>query len=708
MKKLFLTILMLLVFMATMAVPAKRGQWKTLTLADGSQVRAELVGDEFMHYWQAEDGFCYIRKAEHFERADLNAMQVVAMQKKQLRSMRHRTSEKKRKSESNPFVGKKKGLIILVQFTDKKFKAQNTKEFFMRMANERGFNEGDFVGSVRDYFFDQSYGLLDIEFDVAGPYTLKNNCAFYGQNDDNGNDKNPGKMVAEAVTAAAAEYDFTQYDWGGDNEVDQVYVLYAGQGEANGGSEDTIWPHEWSLQSATGSPMNVQNMRVNTYACGSELGGSENITSGIGTLCHEYTHCLGIPDMYDTSSNRNKNYGMGSWDVMCSGSYNGNGFCPAGYTSYERSYCGWMELKELSEDTSVSHLKSLTDSGEAYIIYNDNQRNEFFLLECRNQTKWDAETKGKGLLIVHVDYDEDIWRWNAVNSFKSYYDSQYNVFTNDHQRCTIVPADNTSGTSNESGDPFPYNQNKAFSNVSTPSATLYNANAEGTLFLNKSVKNITRNDDGTVSFDFIAIDESTTNVLEGTLFYESFNECAGQGGNDNIWTASSSMFQPDCTGWEYDRGTAFGGNQCARFGSAVAKGTVTTPNFDVGDEAELTFKAAPWNKENTTMTISVRNSATTSVEPSKFTLSNGQWTECKATIKGAGNIKLVFSPASNRFFLDEVRVEAIGNESGISSVTNSNRNPDQRIYDLKGRFVGTDINALKSGLYIQNGKKVMK
>ena len=697
---------MVMAFIAVMAVPAKKGQWRTLTLADGSKVKAELVGDEFLHYWQAEDGICYVRNAEHFEKANLEAMKAVAMQKIQQRFAKHRALKTKRKSESNPYVGKKKGLIILVQFSDLKFKPANTKEFFVRMANEKGFNEGEFLGSVHDYFYDQSYGMLDIEFDVAGPYTLANGYAFYGQNNENGNDKNPEKMIVEAVNKAAADFDFTQYDWDGDKEVDQVFVLYAGQGEANGGNENTIWPHEWTIQSATGSAMNIQNMRVNTYACGSELGGSENVSSGIGTICHEYTHCLGIPDMYDTSSNRTQNYGMGKWDIMCQGSYNGNGFCPAGYTSYERAACGWLNPTELTEDMTISHLKSLTDGGGAYIIYNDNHPDEFFLLECRNQSKWDANIAGNGLLILHVDYDENIWRWNAVNAYKNYYDAQNNVLTNDHQRCTIVAADNANSTNNEAGDPYPYNQNNAFSNVSTPAATLYNANADGQKFLNKSVKNITRNDDGTVSFDFFAIDTSTTKTLEGTLFYESFNQCAGEGGNDGIWTTASAAFQPDYTGWEFARGTGFGGNQCARFGSAVSKGTITSPNFEVGDEAELTFKAAPWNTENTKIIVSINNSANTTISPTSFTLSPGQWTECKATIKGAGNIKMMFSPSNNRFFIDEIRVEAVPNESGILTTT-ADRRFDNRIYGINGCYVGMDKNSLKSGFYIQNGKKVI-
>lgn len=709
MKRKLLILTMLIAVLSAIAEPAKRGQLKKITLSDGTQVNAELVGDEFMHFWRAEDGKCYVQKADIFVPADIKKMQANATIKRQFRYDSRRAARTRGMGDYKLYEGKKKGLIILVQFSDRKFAGNHDVEFYQNIANKAGYKEGQFKGSVHDYFYDQSNGLFDLEFDIAGPYTLSNGYAYYGANDEeSGSDSNPGKMVKEAVEFAASSFDFSQYDWDGDNEVEHVFVVYAGQGEANGGNPDTIWPHEWTLESATGTDMNVQNYRVNTYACGAELGSSEDISSGIGTICHEYTHCLGIPDMYDTSDNEVQNYGMGKWDVMCSGSYNGNGFCPAGYSSYEKSVCGWLNPIELKADTTITGMKALTDNGEAYVIYNDNHRDEFFLLECRNQTGWDASTGGKGLLILHVDFDENVWRWNAVNSFKNYYDAQYNAYENDHQRCTIVAADNTYTTKNEAGDPFPLNQNNYFGNVSNPSAKLYNANTDGSFILNKAVKDITRNNDGTVSFSFLAVDTTTEKVLEGTLFYESFDNCSGVGGNDSIWTQKTGAFKPDYTGWEYPSMSGFGANQCARFGSTAKKGSATTPYFEIGDEAELTFKAAPWDTESTNMVVNVMNSPNTTIQPANFTLTPGQWTECKATLKGAGNIKLMFAAIKNRFFIDEVRVDAVSGSTGINHLKYDSRPVDNRIYDLNGRYVGTDFNSLRKGIYISNGKKIVK
>lgn len=713
MRKFTISLMVLLSFniLVAVAVPAKRGQWKTVTLTDGSQVRVELVGDEFMHFWQAEDGRKFVQQAgtltEVYRLADIERMQANAEQKRAARFSNHK-ARTRGIGDSQVYTGKKKGLIILAQFPDLKFKAEHDKAFYQRMINERGFQEGDFRGSVRDFFHDQSNGQFDLEFDIAGPYTLANSYKFYGQNDEDDNDKNPGKMIKEAIEKAAPEYDFTQFDWDGDNEVDQVFVVYAGQGEANGGNADTIWPHEWRLEYATGTAMNINNMRVDTYACGSELGGSENITSGIGTICHEFTHCLGIPDMYDTSSTSNY-YGMGTWDVMCSGSYNKDGFCPAGYTSYEKAWCGWITPKELTEDAAINGMKPLSEGGEAYVIYNDNHRDEYYLLECRNKTGWDSSLAGTGLLVLHVDFDKDIWRWNAVNADKTYYDVAWNPHTNDHPRLTLIAGDNALSRNNEASDPFPFNLRNYLSNVSSPAATLYNKNTDGSFLMNKAIRDIQRNADGTVSFRFEAEDKQTEPIFEGTLFYESFDNCAGAGGNDGAWTATSSEFLPDNTGWDYDTKNAIakGGMKCGAFGTRTTKGTVTTPKVFVGAESTLTFKAAPWKGDNNTrVSIIVLGSETTTLSPSTFTLAADKWTECEATIKGQGDITIRFVPSNNRFFLDEIKVVS-NTTSGIQGIT-TQQDEDSRIYSLDGRQIGNDTGNLKHGIYIINKKKVIK
>ena len=179
-----------------MAVPAQRGQFKTITLADGSQVRAELVGDEFMSYWRVDDGRCFVKKGEAYVQANLERMAKLASQKRNLRALSRKAATRGVGDAQKAYLGKKKGIIILVQFPDKKFLSDHNNYFYNRVANETGFSEGDFKGSVHDYFYDQSNGQFDLTFDVAGPYTLQNNYSYYGQNVKN----DDGEVIARMPT----------------------------------------------------------------------------------------------------------------------------------------------------------------------------------------------------------------------------------------------------------------------------------------------------------------------------------------------------------------------------------------------------------------------------------------------------------------------------------------------------------------------------
>ena len=308
--------------------------------------------------------------------------------------------------------------------------------------------------------------VFRLDFDVVGPVQLANGYAYYGEDDENGDDMRAGEMVVEACKAIDDEVDFSDYDWDGDGFVDQVYVLYAWHGTATYSDDDTVWQHEYTLEESDyGNTLEIDGVQVNTYACSSELGQSH--VDGIGTICHEFSHCLGFPDMYDTQYEGN--FGMGSWDLMCSGSYNGGSFCPAGYTSYERWVAGWLDPIELTEDMSVTDMKALSDGGESYVIYNDAHPDEYYLLENRQLTGWDRELPAAGMLILHVDYDETVWQWNIVNDIVDYSDYEgYEDCVNDHQRLTIFHADDDDDSSywnshyqfytktTEGGAPYPY------------------------------------------------------------------------------------------------------------------------------------------------------------------------------------------------------------------------------------------------------------
>lgn len=388
--------------------------------------------------------------------------------------------------------GKKKGLIILAQFKDVKMKTPKVREAFDQCANLKGYSKNGHVGSVRDYFYDQSDGKFDVSFDVVGPVTVSNNLNYYGQNDAQGADLNAQKLIVEACRLADPMVDYKQYDWNNDGEVEQVYVVYAGYAEAANAPENTIWPHQWELEPSLA--LTLDGQKIISYACSSELeGNSGSEMSGIGVICHEFSHCLGLPDFYDTSGNQDTNFGMGAWSIMDYGAYNAEGRVPAAYTAYERWYMGWKNLIELNQPTQVKDMKAITDGGEAYVIYNDAHRSECYILDNHQHSKWDKHSMGTGLLITHIDYDHMAWAENRPN----------NVST--HQRVTPIPADGTLDSDIDSyqGDLWPGSSgNDELTDTSSPMAKLYNPNQKGSYLMGKPITRITEKD-GLISFAFM-------------------------------------------------------------------------------------------------------------------------------------------------------------------------------------------------------------
>lgn len=541
MKLLMLASLLGFVALSAQAVPAKKGVWRMVTLADGTQKRVELRGDEFCSYWVDAEGVSYNLDSEskRYVKVDANALQLRASQLRakanqdriERMAKARRMSAKKSLGQTNgSYTGKKKGLIILVQYKDKKFKFGHNQKMYDRMANETGYNTSlGFVGSVKDYFLAQSNGQFELDFDVVGPYTLNHEYAYYGAPSGESHDVRPRDMVYDACRLADPDVNFADYDWDGDGYVEQVYVLFAGLGQAAGGDENTIWPHESKLQYGNnGSYVSKDNnVAVNTYACGPELTlqytpiAYRERVDGIGTLCHEFSHCLGYPDLYDT--NYGGNFGMGSFDLMDSGSYNGESFCPPNYSAYEKWFAGWITPIVLDKPASVKGMQAQdVKYGQAFVVYNDNNKNEYYLIENRQQSVgiWDKQLPASGMMITHVDYDENIWAWNNVNTIVNYsnqYGKDYAYLDNDHQRLTIFHADNEEGASTKSqaGDLYPFNGNNSLTDTSSPAATIY----QGGSTMDKPITNITQNEDGSIDFDFMG--GSNDNIITGIHFVEN-------------------------------------------------------------------------------------------------------------------------------------------------------------------------------------------
>ena len=700
----------MIVTMAVMAIPAKRGLWKTLTLSNGTEVRAQLVGDEHGHFWRAVDGQAYVEETgtAYYKVAD--AKQIAAKAKARRQQLNAKRVQRHTFGHPTTITGKKKAIMILVNFNDKVYQEGHDNALFQKIANQENYNEGKFKGSMADYFKAQSRGKFELDFDVVGPVTVSKEASYYGKNNSRGDDMYPEEMVQEAVTLAKDQVsDWTPYDWDNDGFVDQVYVVYAGKGEADGGGSNTIWPHAWELGS---DAVTVgTNLKVDSYACGPELDGTTGDITGIGVMCHEYSHCLGYPDFYDIDYSGGQ--GMGEWDLMDAGSYNGDSYQPAGYTSYERWFAGWEQPIELkAEDVAVTNMKSLQNGGEFYIIYNDKNADEYYLLENRQFEGWDESLPYAGLLILHCDYDGSIWEENGPNDEPS------------HQRMTVVPADGEYKSYIYDGDtyyypaePFPFKGinafNKDFKTKDTQAkkaAQFFTKTSNGTYWMNGSVEAITQNADGTIAFNYVAQyagggDDPVTPTGD-YLFYESFNKCEGTGGSDDSWSGNIAKgeFNPDYDGWTAGGDKAYGAYQCAKFGTSDVNGSATTPTISLSGEAKLTFRAGAWNsanKDSEKLSLSVSGGT---ISPKSFTMTKGEFTEFEATVTGNGAITVTFETEKGRFFLDDV-VVVNPNATAINDVTRHAMPDAQRstVYDLQGRRV---MNPTR-GLYIVNGKKVI-
>lgn len=714
MKRFFTLWVVLFVVLSAMAVPAKPGVWRTISLTDGTQVKVQLVGDEFMHYYQSADGTRYLYDAASATYQVYSDSQFSNSRRKAVArraKANNRRAVRRKANVTNIFQGTKKGLIILAQFTDSKFQSGHDRALYNKIANAENYTDNGFKGSVKDYFKAQSAGQFELDFDVVGICPLKNPCSYYGGNDAyTGDDLRAGEMVAEACQWAATQgVDFSKYDWDGDGEVDQVFVLYAGKGEANGGAVSTVWPHEYALSySDYGKSLSFNGVIVDTYACSAELNDRDQL-DGIGTFCHEFSHCMGFPDLYDTGYSGW--FGMGYYDLMSAGNYNGDGKCPAGYSAYEKHKCGWLtyqDVTHIDEALNVTGLKAISEGGGAYVLKNKAHEDEYYIIENRQNTGWDAYLPSEGVMITHVDYDAYIWRNNMPNTKGNYYDENDNVYYNDHQRLTIFRAGKSTSGDGVTSDLYPYNTNNSLTAESNPAATLYNKNSDGTKYMHVDITDISVASDGTASLTFSKADRSSGGTDPDTpvtpsgsvLLYESFDKCGGTGGNDNQWSGNgvagseALSMEFDNNGWTSSN-KIFSGNQCVRLGNSSTAGVITTPAFSVNGSAYLSFKSGGWDGTNdaTYLTLSVNNGtlSKTTVEIPK-----GLWKQFGVTITATGTVKVTFKADKQRFFLDEVKVVDPTIDSGIHDIVAGEENGIVAYYSLNG----SRLNGPRSGVCI--------
>ena len=395
------------------------------------------------------------------------------------------------------YQGDKRQLVYLVAFSDLKFKEEDPMVLWDKVFNQPDFVEGDFVGSVHDYFRDQSYGQLLLQFDLM--YMEMDERAKYrsGYIGNTADDSRAGLLLTELLDKTKETIpDWSVYDWDGDGYVDQILILFAGKGQNDGGGSNSIWANQWWLSEQSEEPYNrewghpyevADGLLVNNYGVFPELTGKGTYGT-FGTLCHEYGHCLGLPDFYYNGSTQV----VGPWDIMDYGNYNDGGFRPPGYSAHERMCLGWLDITELTEPFTVSAMDALnSEQPQAWLVRNDGYADEYYVIENRQQTGWDASLPGSGLVVFHIDYDEEVWH-NGVPNSSSY------------KRYSIIPANNTSSRNNWA---YPYMAsgfviNNELTNTSKPAATLLHVNSDGTKLMSKPITNM-KVENGLASFDFM-------------------------------------------------------------------------------------------------------------------------------------------------------------------------------------------------------------
>lgn len=518
MKRFYLPLLAASVALAASAVPAKRGI-HNIPQPDGSTMPVLLVGDEHRHIYltpdslpitTGADGYMeYARLAESGDallttgvRATADAAlrtpaehAVIASidaraTRRAILSPSRKPSRRRAIAQSGlglfadnafPKKGDVKALVILVEYSDVQFTTPDPAKYFTDMLMKEGFDEYGGTGSARDYFVENSMGQFRPEFDCYGPVTLPQKRSYYGGNNSWDEDKAPEDMIVHAVSILDPDVDFSQYDTDGDGWVDNVYVFYAGLGEASGGSADTVWPHSYNIYYGAGKTCIADGVRFDYYACSNEWEGSR--PDGIGTFVHEFSHVMGLPDLYSTASSSTVT--PDTYSVLDYGPYNNDGRTPPAYSAFERNALGWNEPVVLDGPASVS-LDHILDSNISYLIPTEKDT-EFFLLENRQQTGWDEFIPGHGMLVWHIDYEPSLWTQNSVNNTKS------------HQYVDIVEAGgsaNSNSATTMRAYPFPGTRNKtSFTSSTTPALKSWAGKA-----IDMPITNI-KETDGVITFD---------------------------------------------------------------------------------------------------------------------------------------------------------------------------------------------------------------
>ena len=445
----------------SMAIPALR-QKVMVIQPDGTTVTIMLHGDEWQHFTTTDDGYTVKKNKQGYyvyaQKVDdeLRATDIVAhdqvgrtanevaflqgVKKYQTPKMsaynaqmkdsitKHQQQTLNNRRAARYDYNKFRGLVILVTWNDKGFSRDDYPTIINNMVNQEnyvGYDDEKFTGSVRDYFSDNSGGKFVPTFDVVGPYT-----ADFSQYDAQGGYKGDeedykpyayAKILNDVINQADADVDFKKYDGDGDGIVDLVYFVFAGNGSNYAGNDKRLWwPHRSRLYRVTNDNklyyLVKDGVVFSDYASSVELYGYTTQPKtvkidGIGTICHEFSHVLGLPDFYDANYETDgQSNDPNEWSVMASGSYKNYSRTPVGYSLYERWSVGFCDAPETIDVKGDYTLEPLPENQKGFLLPTPLDT-EFFLFENRQQSafKWDK--------YLPVDFsDPSIW---SLGGFKN-------------------------------------------------------------------------------------------------------------------------------------------------------------------------------------------------------------------------------------------------------------------------------------------------
>ena len=433
MRKFILSLAAIVLATAAQAIPAYRGVL-TATLPDGTTIDYRLHGDEHFHYMTTADGYTVLKDRDGYlkyarvQNGELTITDVrahdaaqrtaqetallqdigthaVAQQELQQGRARRAAANTARRSKVSML---QRGLVILIQFNDTTFSRSDIHTVFQDMMDKKNYTGytnpdgsrnayGTFPGSVRDYYYDNSMGQYEPRFDVVGPVTVG-----YSVNEPQGTEGRIPGIFRDAINQLDATVDFSQYDFDNDGYVDVLYFIFAGTSAASSSDSDHLWPHESNISNYR---IKKDGVTMGMYSCSTEFIGerSYNILDGIGTPCHEFGHALGLMDHYDTdyALSGGQSHDLGDWDLMAAGCDLNMARTPASLSIFERYQLGWAQPQIITEPGEYT-LNPLNTSNEGYIIKTPVNK-EFFIIDNRQRTRWDAYLPGHGMTVCRVD-----------------------------------------------------------------------------------------------------------------------------------------------------------------------------------------------------------------------------------------------------------------------------------------------------------------